>query len=270
MTSIPTSLMRSRMVCDGHVADVRDELQLEVGRALAPGARAQVRRDVLPLEVEGPMHGGGGLEDLGDRGMPVSLVGLAREERGVALDLDEVEAGGGIDHLVEHPRGVDLGVRETHPMGAHVLGVATDVGDQQDGTAGFHAQGSHLSARGFSMSPNGVTIGRRRLLERLLRLVAVEPVVDDRRRLLGARRVPEDDGEEPVGTQRLQLERRSSPRRWPFGACGGAARSRRSPPGAERGHDPSVAHHVGLARLDHVVAVADVTLGEHRVHRRGR
>ena len=137
----------------GHVADVRDELQLEVGRPLAPRARAQVRRDVLPFEVEGPMHGRGGLEDLGHRGVGVA-VGLAGEERRVALDLDEVEAGGGIDHLLEHPRGVDLGVRETHPMRAHVLGVATDVRDQQDRTAGFHALGSHLSPR-FSIARTG-------------------------------------------------------------------------------------------------------------------
>ena len=60
-------------VLGGHVADVRDEFELQVAGTLASRARAQVRRDVLPFEVEGPMHGRGGLEDLGHRGAGVAV-----------------------------------------------------------------------------------------------------------------------------------------------------------------------------------------------------
>ena len=66
----------------------------------------------------------------------VQRVGLAGEERRVALDLDQVEAGGGIDHLLEQPGGVHLGVGEAHPVGAHVLRVAADVRDHEQRTPG--------------------------------------------------------------------------------------------------------------------------------------
>ena len=75
----------------GDLADVRDELQLQVVRLRAAVARAQVGRDVLALEVERAVHGDGGLSRRGDRGVAVQRVGLTREEGRVALDLDQVE-----------------------------------------------------------------------------------------------------------------------------------------------------------------------------------
>ena len=78
------------------------------------------------------MHGHDGLDGRSDRGVAVQRVGLTREEGCVAFDLDQVEVGRGIDHLLEQPAGVDLGVGKAHPMGSHVLGVAADVGDQEE------------------------------------------------------------------------------------------------------------------------------------------
>jgi hypothetical protein len=51
----------------GDLADVRDELQLQVVRLVAALARAQVGRDVLPLDMEGPVHGSWQLEESGRR-----------------------------------------------------------------------------------------------------------------------------------------------------------------------------------------------------------
>ena len=82
----------------GDLADVRDELQLQVVRLRATVARAQVGRDVLALEVERAVHADGGLRHRGDRGVAVQRVGPTREEGRVALDLDQVEVAGRIDH----------------------------------------------------------------------------------------------------------------------------------------------------------------------------
>ena len=127
----------------GDLADVCDELQLQVVRLSATVARAQVRRDILPLEVERAVHGDRGLGGRSDRGVAVQRVSLTREEGRVAFDLDQVEVGHSIDHLFEQPRGVYLGVGEAHPMGAHVLGVAADVSDHEQRTPGLHAARSY-------------------------------------------------------------------------------------------------------------------------------
>ena len=71
-------------------------------------------------------------------GVAVQRVSPTREEGGVAFDLDQVEVASGIDHLLEKPRGVDLHVREAHPMRAHVLRVAADVGDHEERASGLH------------------------------------------------------------------------------------------------------------------------------------
>jgi hypothetical protein len=72
----------------GDLADVRDELQLQVVRLSAKVSRAQVRHDMLPLDVEGAVHGYGGLDSRSDRGVAVQFVSLRREEGRVAFDLD--------------------------------------------------------------------------------------------------------------------------------------------------------------------------------------
>src|SRR5919197_4059499 len=95
---------------------------------------------MLTLNVEGAVHGNGGLGDRSDRGVAVQRVSLTREEGRVAFNLDQVEAAGGIDHLFEQPRGVFLGVGEAHPMRAHVLRVATNVSDQAERTPRLHAR----------------------------------------------------------------------------------------------------------------------------------
>ncbi len=124
----------------GDLADMRDELQLQVVRLGATVARAQVGRDILPLEVERPVHGRGGLESQGDRCVNVQRVGLTREKGCVTFDLDQIEVGHGIDHLLQQPRGVHLGMRKAHAMESHVLGVAADVSDQEEGTPRRHAR----------------------------------------------------------------------------------------------------------------------------------
>jgi hypothetical protein len=124
----------------GDLADVRDELQLQVGRLGATVARAQVGRDILPLDVERPMHGHGGVESQGDRCITVHRVGLTSEKGCVTFDLDQVELGHGIDHLLQQPGGIHLGMCQAHPMGSHVLGVAADVSDQEQRAARGHAR----------------------------------------------------------------------------------------------------------------------------------
>ena len=57
----------------------------------------------------------------------------------------------GVDHLLQQPRGVDLGVREAHPVRAHVVGVAADVGDEQERPPGRHAR--PYQSRGLSSAP---------------------------------------------------------------------------------------------------------------------
>ena len=54
------------------LADVRNELQLQVVRLGATVARAEVRRDIPPLDVESAMHRDDGLRGRDDRGVPSS------------------------------------------------------------------------------------------------------------------------------------------------------------------------------------------------------
>ena len=86
------------------------------------------------------MHRDDGLRGRDDRGVTFQRVGLTREERRVAFDLDQVEPVGGIDHRFEQPGGGYLGMSEAHSMGAHELGVPTDVSDQEKGTPRLHAR----------------------------------------------------------------------------------------------------------------------------------
>src|SRR5205823_9206117 len=72
----------------GDLANVRDELQLQVVRLHAPVARAKVARDMLALEVECAVHADGGPGRRGDRGVAVQSFSPAREEGRVAFDLD--------------------------------------------------------------------------------------------------------------------------------------------------------------------------------------
>ena len=143
MTSIPTSVLPLLDGLGRDLADVRNELQLQVVRLSATVARAEVRRDIPPLDVERAVHRDDGLGGRSDRGVAFQRVSLTREERRVAFDLDQVEAVGGIDHLFEQPGGGYLGVGEAHPMGAHVLGVAADVSDQEKGTPRLPCLGSY-------------------------------------------------------------------------------------------------------------------------------
>jgi hypothetical protein len=129
-------------VLGGDLADVRDELQLQVFRLSTACARAHVGHDMLPLDVEGAVHGDGGLGRRSDS-VAISRASPTTEEGGVAFDLDQVEVAGGIDHLSEQPGGGCLGVSEAHPMGAHVLGVAADISDQEERRPRLHARKSY-------------------------------------------------------------------------------------------------------------------------------
>ncbi len=60
------------------------------------------------------MHGHGGLESQLDWYVTIRRVGLTMEEGCVTVDLDQVEALGGVDHLLKQFHGVDLGAREAH------------------------------------------------------------------------------------------------------------------------------------------------------------
>ena len=86
------------------------------------------------------MQGDGGLSDGGQRCRSVQSIGVAREEGGVALDLDQVEARGGVDDPVEHPGRGRLRVPEDAAVELHVLRVAPDVGDQEQRTPGRHSR----------------------------------------------------------------------------------------------------------------------------------
>jgi hypothetical protein len=94
---------------------------------------------MLPLDVEGAVHRDGSLGRRSKRGVAVQRASLTREERRVALDLDQVKVAGGIDHLVEQPGRGCLGVGKGHPMRAHVLGVAAHISDQEERTPRLHA-----------------------------------------------------------------------------------------------------------------------------------
>lgn len=118
------------------LADVRDELQLQLTRLSAPVAGARVGRDQVPFGMEGSVHGDRSLGGRGDRDIAVQDVSITREEGGVTLDLDEIEAARRVDHLLEQPSSGRLSVGEAGPVKAHVLGVAADVGDQSSARPG--------------------------------------------------------------------------------------------------------------------------------------
>src|SRR5947199_10462020 len=89
----------------GDLADVCDELQLQILCLNTTVARAQIGRDVPPLEVERAMHADGGLGGRRQRVVAVKRAGLTREERRVTFDLDQLEVWSGINHLLEQPPG---------------------------------------------------------------------------------------------------------------------------------------------------------------------
>ena len=100
MTSIPTSLIALADGLGGHVADVRDELQLEVARLLAAsrtgrGSSRRTARSRWKARCIAAATWRISVTVLSG----VARGGLPREECRVALDLDEVEAAGGVDHL---------------------------------------------------------------------------------------------------------------------------------------------------------------------------
>ena len=135
--------------------------------SLHPPHGQRLRGDVLALEVEGPVHGDGDLEDLGDRarrGRACRPRGRGTRRRPRSRSSSKPRAASIIRSSM--PRGVDLGVREAHPVRAHVFGVATDVGDQQE----RRARRSWLTIASTTPHLNGgsLTTGRR-IVERLLR-----------------------------------------------------------------------------------------------------
>ena len=69
---------------------------------------------------------------------PSSGSASTREKRCVAFDLDQVEAAGRIDHLLEQERRGRLRVSEDAAVELHVLRVAADVGYQEQRTPGRH------------------------------------------------------------------------------------------------------------------------------------
>jgi hypothetical protein len=125
-----------------HLADMGDELQLQVARQRASAARAHVGRDELSLGVERLVHGDRSLGRRGDGGGAFQRSGVSREERGVALDLDQVEAAGSIDDRLQQASGGCLRMSETRPVEAHVVGVAADVGDHEESPVRVHRQRS--------------------------------------------------------------------------------------------------------------------------------
>jgi hypothetical protein len=133
----------------GDLADVRDELQLQVLRLSATFARAQIRHDMLPLDMEGAVHGDNSLDCRSDRRIAVQRVSPTREEGRVAFDLDQVEVAGGIDHLLDQSGGDRLGMAEAHPMGPHVVGIAADVGDEKKRLRRGHVRRPYSSTGGF-------------------------------------------------------------------------------------------------------------------------
>src|SRR3954463_13406700 len=101
-------------------------------------AGTQVPLDEPALLVEGTVHGDHGTSDGGQRRSSVHPVGVAREEGGVLLDLDQVEVPRGSDGLVEQASGGRLRVPQHPAVELHVLRVAPDVGDQEQYTPGRH------------------------------------------------------------------------------------------------------------------------------------
>jgi CRP-like cAMP-binding protein len=133
--------------CD--LADVRDELQLQLARLSATFAGAQVEFDEPPLHVEAAVHGDHGLGDGGEHRAAIQRVGLAREEGRVAFDLDQVEVAGRIDHFLEQALRGCFRVPEDGAVGLHVLRVAADVGDQEQRTPGLHAGDANRGGMDF-------------------------------------------------------------------------------------------------------------------------
>ena len=134
MTSIPTSLRCCLMVWVATSPMCATNFSFRLFAWVQPSHGHRFFATYSPLEMERPVHGHGGLESQGNRCVTVQSCQPAGEKGCVALDLDQLEAGGGIDHLLQQPRGVDLGVREAHPVGSHVVGVAADVSDEEERT----------------------------------------------------------------------------------------------------------------------------------------
>jgi hypothetical protein len=86
---------------DGHLADMRDELDAEPAGLTAPIAAARVeRRDLLLAGVERPVHRHDVLEQ-SCRLRPPGALRPRVEEGCVALDLERRETGGGVDDRLE-------------------------------------------------------------------------------------------------------------------------------------------------------------------------
>src|SRR3954453_13195898 len=114
-----------------HLADVRDELELQAVRLLAAPAGTHVELDESTLRVERAMQRDRRLSAGGYHRGSVQPIGIAREEGGVALDLDEVEPPRGIDDLVEHASRCRLRVTEDAAVELHVFRISTDIRDQE-------------------------------------------------------------------------------------------------------------------------------------------
>ena len=130
----------------GDVADVRDAFQLELSRLDAPAATAEIARDHSSLTfVEGSVHSDGKL--LRSAGCGGVLPGFLRacEEGRIALDLDQFEVRGGVDHCFEEAGDVGLSVSEAQPVQGHVPRVAPDVRDQKEGSGLSHREESWTS-----------------------------------------------------------------------------------------------------------------------------
>ena len=122
-------------------------VQLSQGHRLSSTSRRS--------DVEGAVHGDHSPGDRGERRAAIQRVGLAREEGRVAFDLDQVEVGGRIDHLLEQaPRGC-LRVPEDGAVGLHVLRVAADVGDQEQRTPGLLQAGDATGGRAVTTTLRG-------------------------------------------------------------------------------------------------------------------
>ena len=92
------------------------------------------------------MHGDGSLRDGGEVSLAIQPVAVAREEGCVAFDLDQFEAGGRIDHLLEQARGRGLRVSEHGAVGLHVVRVTADVGDQEQRAPSLHGGNANRAA----------------------------------------------------------------------------------------------------------------------------
>jgi hypothetical protein len=103
---------------------------------------------------------------------------------------------------------------------------------------------------------------RGRLLDVRVRRQPVEHGVDPHFCHSRARRVAEHHWQEVVGTQRLQPEIADGSHSGPSAGAPEQGDLSEAFPPEEGGHDPSIPNHLGLARLDHVIAVTDLALRE--------